>query len=687
MPADGATGSLILMFSSSRKLRTICLCCTLSVALAFAIATPVILLHHRGSRELVQHAQATPSVISHVTVAPLLIEPMIDASGSMASTDPTGLRFTACEQLLKVVEAARPGPAKTFVAPIYFGSSAVAVSPYELGGKRASRRLFFGRDLGNTDFAEAIDRASAVARAFLKSPEMASGRVVVFVLTDGVPDLGHRRSATSLWPDIQHSVARLTTTGAELSLLGVTNESRSWRSAARQWRALLGPAQVRLAGSVSGLQGLYRSFAETALEIGRVQGTHLAAGASLRLQAGNYTAAFTIQATALQSGAALTVQDSTSSDTTSAVLGSRGEQRTWMLPAQPRESLAVHNVGSSPLLLTVRTEAAVLRPTGQLVPCIGAPSDGFLASLFDGLHEPISPLSSDPLALSAMLNSPQTMRGTVASSHMQVRAYAPGRYTLSVPGQWQSGAYRLTVLTRSSAGEIGRADYLVVPQLQPWANLVAPSRLTSLADASTVRLDVTLFLDRRAVRPEEVSASGSASVLAQLCDLRGRVRASVWMAEAGDGSLTASVPAVVHDGLLKLSVIDKRGRIVSTRLLLWRMRPTLAQMLISRAGLVALVLATGIILCALALSLWIVLKPALPGALVVTGAERPLRLELLGRRFKLARLSDAVGTSRWLILPASRSSLRLVRLGLHPRSTIIHCGRPTAFDGRSARLV
>jgi hypothetical protein len=270
---------------------------------------------------------------------------------------------------------------------------------------------------------------------------------------------------------------------------------------------------------------------------------------------------------------------------------------------------------------------------------------------------------------------------------MQVHAYAPGRYTLGAPGRWQSGAYRLTVLTRSASGEVGRADYQIEPQLQPWASLVAPSRLTSLADASTVPLKVTLFLDKVAIRPQQVSASGASSVLAELCDVSGRVRASVWMKETNSGSLTASVPAVLHDGLLKLSVIDKQGRTASTRLLLWRMRPTFEQALVSHLLGVLMAAAIGIAVLGLGLGLWLALKPALPGALVVTGAERPQRLEVLGRKFKFATVSDAVGKSHWLILPASRSSLRVLRLSLHLRSAIIRRGLETAFDGRNVRLV
>ena len=176
-------------------------------------------------------------------------------------------------------------------------------------------------------------------------------------------------------------------------------------------------------------------------------------------------------------------------------------------------------------------------------------------------------------------------------------------------------------------------------------------------------------------------------MLAELCDLSGRVRASVWMTETSSGSLTASMPAVVHDGLLKLSVIDKQGRIASTRLLLWRMRPTFAQTFVAHLLDVAVAAAIGIVLLGLGLGLWVTLKPALPGAIVVTGAERPLRLEVLGRKFKFETVSDAAGSSRWLILPVSRSSVRVLRLGLPLRSAIIRRGVDTSFDGRIARLV
>jgi hypothetical protein len=666
--------------------RVICLCVGLVVAVAVAVAVPVTLRQHSVPPP-VKRAITAPSATSHVAGAPLLIVPVIDASGSMQSTDPSGLRFTSCDQMLKVVEGSRLRPAKTLVAPIFFGSRTVAMRPYQLEGNSSPRRLFFRGDLGDTDFAEALDKANGVERACLESPRMASGRVVVFILTDGVPDLGNERPTAGLWPQIRRRVARLRSTGAELYLLGVTNSSKSWRSAAEQWRALLGPTRVHLVGSASGLAGLYVSFAETALEIGKVQGTRLKAGESLRTRAGNYTAACTIQATALQSRVAVTIQSSATANTISAVLGSRGEQRTWQIPARPRESFLVHNVGGSPLLLSVRTEAAVLKPAGQPTPCIGAPLDGLLMSLLSGSDQPITSHDSDPLALSAVLTPPQTLHSPVTAGPLQVHAYAPGRYALSAPGRWQSGAYRLTVLTRSAAGEVGRADYQIEPQLQPWASLVAPTRPTSLADASAVSLDVTLFLDKRPIRPQQISASGGSSVLAELCDLSGRVRASVWMTETSSGSLTASVPAVLHDGLLKLSVIDKQGRIASARLLLWRMRPTFAQAFVAHLLDVAVAAAISIVLLSLGLSLWVTLKPALPGALVVTGAERPLRLEVLGRKFKLETVSDAAGSSRWLILPASRSSVRVLRLGLHLRSAIIRRGVDTSFDGRITRLV
>ena len=675
------------MFGSAHKLRTASICIALIAAVALAVAIPVTLLQHHGVPAPVHLAPTTPSASSHVTVAPLVITPVIDASGSMRSTDPTGLRFTSGDTMLNVVEAARLPPAKTVVAPIFFGSHTVAVPPFQLGGDRSLHRLFFGGDLGDTNFAEALDRARTVARAFLGRPRTASGRVVVFILTDGVPDLGDGRPTAGLWPEIRRSVARLKSTGAEIYLLGVTNSSHSRRSAAEQWRTLLGPARVHLVGSASGLARLYVSFAETALEIGKVQGTRLDAGESMRTRAGNYTAACTIQVTALQSRVAVSIQSSATAGTISAVLGSRGEQRTWRLPARPQESFLVHNVGSFPLLVSVRTEAAVLKPTGQPTPCIGAPLDGLLVSLLSGSGQPITTHGNDPLALSAGLTPPQTLHGAVTAGSMQVRAYAPGRYALIAPGRWQSGAYRLTVLTRSASGEVGRADYRIEPQLQPWASLVAPSRLTSLADASTVPLKVTLFLDKGAIRPQQVSASGGSSVLAELCDVSGRVRASIWMTEMSSGSLTASMPAVLHDGLLKLSVIDQQGRIASTRLLLWRMRPTFAQALVAHLSDVTVAVAIGIVLLSLGLVLWVTLKPALPGALVVTGAERPLRLEVLGRKLKFATVSDAVGSSRWLILPASRSSVRVVRLGLHLRTAIIRRGVETAFDGRIARLV
>jgi len=658
-------------------------------AAALTVALPLALRQHPSEFHPGERQNATTAAVSQVPVAPLLLVRVTDASGSMKVTDPGGRRFGACEAMLAAVAAARPAPAKTIVAPIFFGSRTVAFKPYRLSAVRPARPASFGRDLGNTNFAQAIDAATAVVRAFLSSPENAAGRAVVFILTDGVPDLGNGRPVAALWPGIGRSVARLRRTGAEIDLLGISNSSSSWGAAALHWRALLGAAQVHLVDSSSSLYRLYRSFAQTSLEIGKLQGTQLKAGRSLELRAGDYSSAFTIQATALQSGAGISIQSGSSTTVlVSAALASRGEQRTWRIPTRPHDCLVVHNLGHTPVQVTTRTETAVLQPSGQLSPCIGAPVDGFLASLCNGLNEPISPLGSDPLALSALLTTPQTLHGPAAASPMQVRAYAPGRYTLSAPGRWQSGAYRLTVLSRSASGEVGRADYRLVPQLQPWASLAKPLRLTSLADASTVHLDVTLFLDKRAVRPEQVSASGSASVLAQLCDLGGgRVRASVWMTEAGDGSLTASMPAVVHDGLLRLSVIDRQGRIVSTRLLLWRMRATIAQAVLAGLLFVAVAMAISIALLGLGLCLWIALKPALPGALVVTGGERPLRLELLGRKFKLATLSDTVGSSRWLILPASRSSLRVVRLGFPLRTTLIHRGRETAIDERSARLV
>ena len=674
------------MPASPRTRRLAYLGAALTVTLASAAAILFLLPHGPSGPATAQRVQVAHTEASHAAIAPLLVEPLVDASGSTRSTDPTGRRFRACDEVLSAIEAARPPAARTLVAPIFFGSRSVALAPYRLGDGYPARRLSFDGNLGNTDFAAALTRATEVARGFLSSPRAASARVVAIILTDGVPDLGDGRPAAALWPGIGRSVARLRATGAELYLLGVTDSSGPWRAAAVQWRRLLGAAHVRLVNSIFGLSTLSHSFAETALEVGAFQGARLDPGKSLSLRAGNFTAAFTIQATALAPRASVAFRSTAGRGPVRATLASRGDQRTWQVSAEPHNTLVVRNTGSAPVQVVLRADTAVLDPMDQPNPSLGAPIDAYVMSLRGGSGLALRQPRNDPLTLSAVLTSPGRP-GPSAASAMQLTQFAPGTYLLSAPGRWSSGAYRLTVLTRSASGEVGRADYEIDPQSQPWASLRQPAHLTNLADASSVRLNVRLFLDESAVRPERVSSSGNASVLAQLCDLSGRVRASVWMAEAGDGSLTASVPAVVHDGLLKLSVIDKRGRIVSTRPVLWRMRATLAQTLVSRASLVALVLAIGIILCALALSLWIVLKPSLPGALVVTGAERPLRLELMGRKCRLARLSDAVGTSRWFILPASRSSLLLVRLGIHPRSTIIHRGRETAFDGRSVRLV
>jgi hypothetical protein len=160
------------------------------------------------------------------------------------------------------------------------------------------------------------------------------------------------------------------------------------------------------------------------------------------------------------------------------------------------------------------------------------------------------------------------------------------------------------------------------------------------------------------------------------------------MNETSDGSLTVSIPAAVHDGILRLSVVDKRGRTVSTRLLLWHMRPTFAQVVVTRLLQVAVAVAISIVVLGLGLGLWLAHKPPLPGSLVIRGAAAaPLRLEVLGRKFKLATVTDVAGTSRWLILPASRSSLRVVNLGLHLRSAIVRRGAETSFDGRVTRLV
>jgi hypothetical protein len=482
-------------------------------AAALTVALPLALRQHPSEFHPGERQNATTAVVSQVPVAPLLLVRVTDASGSMKVTDPGGRRFGACEAMLAAVAAARSAPAKTIVAPIFFGSRTVAFKPYRLSAVRPARPASFGRDLGNTNFAQAIDAATAAVRAFLSSPENAAGRAVVFILTDGVPDLGDGRAAAALWPGIGRSVARLRRrTGAEIDLLGISNSSSSWGAAALHWRALLGAAQVHLVDSSSSLYRLYRSFAQTSLEIGKLQGTQLKAGRSLQLRAGDYTSAFTIQATALQSGAGISIQSGSSTTVlVSAALASRGEQRTWVIPTRPHDRLVVHNVSHSPVQLATRTETAVLQPSGQLSPCIGAPVDGFLASLFNGLNEPISPLGSDPLALSALLTPPQTLRGPAVASPMQVRAYAPGRYVLSAPERWQSGAYRLTVLSRAASGAVGRADYRLVPQLQPWASLARPLRLTSLADASTVRLDVTLFLDRRssAISREDACAPRS----------------------------------------------------------------------------------------------------------------------------------------------------------------------------------
>jgi hypothetical protein len=624
---------------------------------------------------------------TRIAPAPLLIVPLIDASGSMAYNDPAGLRYTASIEMLSAVAAARPAPAKTLVAPVYFGSRVVVGATTELGPGSTAAVGYSGY-LDDTDFRAALRAALPTVQSFRRSDGGRSGRAIVVILTDGTPDLPNAPSfSEALWPGIEGAVTDLRAAGGELYLLGVTDDTPGWKQAAERWRSILGSQNVLLARDAAGLHGLYRELAATALDLGVVAGSELRSGKTATLRAGTYSETLVARVTALEPDSTFRAHLSGETTATSVHMGGRGEQLTMRVPASRGVILTIENTSRSPLMVALTAQTSVLRPAVSVVPCVGAAIDGVLLDLRDGRAEPLGSVAADPLTLTATLTWSQSETETVLP--LDLRVLTRGQYEARAQGsaRWPASPCRLTVLSRSIGGEIGRMDYSIEPTAAVWAALTEPSDLFGLADAKGVPLRVVL---RDASHPAGVAKTGSApvSVSAELRRLDGSTAASSWLSAADKGTFSGILPGTVKDGVLRITVVGPDGTALSAREVAFRMRKTPLQLLLGGAIRYLTVAASVLLVVVLIAAVWLLLKPPLAGSLVVKGSGvRPQRFTVLGQRFGVVGVDDDSGRERWLVLPASRNAVRVLRVFPIPCQALVHRGSDVPFRGRTTRLI
>lgn len=630
---------------------------------------------------------AAPEPVAQVSQIPpgnLLVVSVPDDSGSMRQSDPRNNRYTAQSEMFATIAAARPAPAKTEATVIHFGSDARVGPTIDVTAGHLPTDGFDGY-LGDTDFAAALGAALTPVKAFFCDPRNRGGRALVVITTDGIPDVsGTEPGASSLWGPIKKSVASLEDEGAEIYLIGITDDSHSWRDAATRWQALLGDNHVLLANGVSNLRAQYRDFARTALDIDSSAGQLLGPGRSLKVAAGRYTAAFAVSAFAPEAGTRLVVRNRVDAASADIQLGMRGERAVTGVPAAFGQTLDISNIGTAAALVAVIPQTAVLSPYSISTPCEGAPIEGLFFSLRDGLARPVLSDSRDPLALSASLQRPGA-----DSLPLEVREVSEGLYEArsAASRTWEHGTYRLTVLSRSVAGEIGRADYAVQPTSTVWPATKGATDLFALSDSKTVPLQVD-------VRGERGSAMASASVgtllvAVQLSDLHDDQIYSAWLQPHRDGSFAGELPATVKDGIVRLTVVDAKGVTLSVREFPLRMRKSAFQLLVDRAEDVGLVVLLAVLCLSAGAGLWIASKPPIAGSLLVCDPRGTLqRFNVLGQKAGLVRLQGAGGAQRWLVLPAAaRDSVRVLKVLPFPCAAVVRRGTDTLFCGYTLRLV
>lgn len=625
-------------------------------------------------------APAAATDVTRIMPAPLMVTLLIDASGSMAASDPNDIRYEAASQWVSALAAARPSPMRSEVLPIYFGTSPVQGATIEIGPDVA-HAVGFDSYLGDTDFEAAVRSAIPHVRTFRSTGTGVSGRAVVAILTDGFPDLPGS-SSSSLWPGIESAIAEMEAVGGEVYLLGFSEDSEEWRQAADRWRATLGDDHVLLASDASGLNGLYTELARTALDLGVVTGSEILPGEGAVVEAGPYTEQLVAQVTAVEAGATFSARSSAESSSTPMTLSCAGEQVTMRYPADRDTALEITNTGDSPLMVALSPQTVVLTPSTPLVPCVGAPIEGILVDLRDGRGGAISSVASDPLSVKATLTwSGET--GAAQTIPLQIRPLTEGRYEArAADALWPEGQVRMTVLTRSVSGIVGRADYSIEPTTAPWPSLERPGDLYAIKDANSVEIAVALAAAEAGASSTGVTPSVSAEVLRP----DGSTSAAMWLTPDSHGEFTGTLPGADKDAIVRLTIVGNDGAVLSARDLPMRLRKTPWQTLLSESlhyGTIA-VLAI-LVLCA-AIAVWLLAKPPLAGSLVVKGGARPQRFNVGGQRYARITVEGSPGTEPWLVLPATRASVRVLKFGLIPSSTLLRRGIDHPFRGRSLRL-
>jgi hypothetical protein len=672
-----------------RRLRIVATSSTVAL-LTIAVGIGAYLVTHRAAAS----APARPVVASVVAVrrvapAPLLVVPVIDASGSMAKSDPEALRYVASNEMLSSLVAARPALARTLVSPVYFGTRAVSGRAKELGpGSLAG--LGYRGVLGDTNFRVALLKALPAVGEFRQSESGRSGRAIVVVVTDGAPDMPNViASPGALWPGIEAAVADIKAAGGEVYLLGFAEDSKTWKNAAQRWRTILGPQNVLLARDAAGLHALYRDLAATALDLGVTAGIELAAGKTATLGAGLYSETLIARVTSLEDESSFLAWMSGEPTSTPVRLAARGEQVILRFPASSGAQLLVENTSAQvPLMVSLTSQTAILRPA-PFAPATGAPIDGLLMDLRDGHLHPISSATADPITLAATLTW-STLGGSPEIEPLDLRVLEPGRYEARSRNgaRWPASHCRLTVLTRSVAGEIGREDYSIEPTEVAWAALTEPADPFALADAGSVPLNVSIRVASRSATESEASTGAPFSVSAELRRSDGSAASSTWLAADGKGAFRGSLPGTVKDGVVRLTVVGSDGTAISVRDFPIRMRKTSTQLLVGAAVGYAATVGAVLLVLVLAAAAWLLLKPPLAGSLVVKGSgPRPQRFGVLGQRFGVVNVDDASGSERWFVLPSSRNAVRVLKLGLIPCQVSVHRGADVPFRGRTMRLV
>lgn len=154
-------------------------------------------------------ARTATSAEINLTAAPPRIEPVstcdgIDESGSEATNDPNDLRDAAVRRALDFLVGLNPPSGGNMVGVVRFGTVAVQALPLTSvasGAVRIRSVLHAGASMGDTDFSQAL-RACQRVLAGVTNP-------VIFLLSDGLPDLGDGQSLASLFAQISRTVRGL----------------------------------------------------------------------------------------------------------------------------------------------------------------------------------------------------------------------------------------------------------------------------------------------------------------------------------------------------------------------------------------------------------------------------------------------------------------------------------------------